>query len=282
MAENTLQIPIEYIINTTSDWTIFEIVEGGWWRDIFVTLLEGSEPQALSQDIFYNRKKIWIRKNRMDRSRIMVRVSCILNIPIEYLHSDILYRITKGSIEATVVDIFANGKALFSSLVNATQSPNDPNNPLTFTTRVQDPIPEKKKTGTIEVMEKKDAKQEKELEPKQENFIFKTFDAKFKETFQKKKATENDVKEVFEWIGTQGENATKLLEADICRTLVLDAEIRFRGNKDLQKKINEESKKAGKKITKRYDELRKIEGKISIKAQQFGFGKEEKKIAPKK
>jgi hypothetical protein len=219
----------------------------------------------------------------MDRSRIMVRVSCILNIPIEYLHSDILYRITKGSIEATVVDIFANGKALFSSLVNATQSPNDPNNPLTFTTRVQDyPIPEKKKTGTIEVMEKKDAKQEKELEPKQENFIFKTFDAKFKETFQKKKATEKDVKEVFEWIGTQGENATKLLEADICRTLVLDAEIRFRGNKDLQKKINEESKKAGKKITKRYDELRKIEGKISIKAQQFGFGKEEKKIAPKK
>jgi hypothetical protein len=62
MAENTLQIPIEYIINTTSDWTIFEIVEGGWWRDIFVTLLEGSEPQALSQDIFYNRKKYGYEK----------------------------------------------------------------------------------------------------------------------------------------------------------------------------------------------------------------------------
>ena len=167
--------------------------------------------------------------------------------------------------------------------MNATQSPNDPNNPLTFTTRVQDyPITEKKETETKKVLEKKDAKQEKKLEPEQENFIVKTFNAKFKELFQKKKVTENDVKEVFEWIGTQGENATKLLEADICRGLVLDTEVRFCGNKDLQKKINEESKKAGKKITKRYDELRKIEGKISLQAQQFGFGKEEKKIAPKK
>ena len=158
MTENTIQIPVEYNITTTSDWTIFEIVEGGWWRDVHVSLLEGSEANALSQDIFYNENKLWIQKNRMDRSRIMVRANCILNIPKEYLHSNILYRITKGSIEATVVDISANGKALFTSLVNATQSPNDPNNPLTFTTRVQDyPILEKKKTETIEVLEKKDA-----------------------------------------------------------------------------------------------------------------------------
>jgi hypothetical protein len=118
--------------------------------------------------------------------------------------------------------------------------------------------------------------------PEQENFIVKTFNAKFKEIFQKKEFTDSDVKEVFEWIGTQGENATKLLEADTCRELELNAEVLFKGNQLLQKKVNEESRNAGNKIKKRYDELRRVEGKISIQGAQFGFGKEEKKIAPEK
>jgi hypothetical protein len=48
----------------------------------------------------------------------------------------------------------------------------------------------------------------------------------------------------------------------------------------LKKKVHEESKNAQKRIKKRYDDLRKIEGEVSVQAQHFGVKKGEKKVAP--
>jgi len=39
MSIDFVSIPVEYLVSTTSDWTTFQIVEGGWWSDMKVVCL---------------------------------------------------------------------------------------------------------------------------------------------------------------------------------------------------------------------------------------------------
>jgi len=60
MDADTVKVPVEYVITTTSDWTMFEIVEGGWWQDFHVECKEGNE--RLTREIKSDNKSIRIEK----------------------------------------------------------------------------------------------------------------------------------------------------------------------------------------------------------------------------
>lgn len=276
MSTSIVQISVEYIITTTSDWTTFQIIEGAYWSNHYVECLEGCD--KLVQEILYNRKTITISKNPMDRSKVVISFKCILNIVKEYLQSDISYLITKGDIESTFVRTIVEGKEQ-PALVNGTKIPNDPRNPLVFNVPVKQymqALQEKKK------VEKAEEKPKEKVEPEEVHPIVKTFNDLFKEIFQKKEPTERDVEEVFEWLQSHGENATKFLEADIYRDLALRAETHFYKFSNLKKRVNEESSKTFKKIRNRYDDLRKIQDKFAVQTPYLGgIEKEEQKLAPK-
>lgn len=50
MSRESVQIPVEYIISTTSDWTKFHIVEGGSWSEGKTKCLKGCD--RLLQAVF--------------------------------------------------------------------------------------------------------------------------------------------------------------------------------------------------------------------------------------
>lgn len=286
MSGESVPISVGYLITTTSDWTTFQIMEGGWWSDLHVTCLEGRN--KLAQEILYNEKTIVISKNPMDKSKVVVSVKCILNIVREYLQSNIDYLITKGDIESTVVRIIAEGKEL-QPLINGTNIPNNPKNPLLFHYSVKhylQALEEKRKAKKVKEKPKEKVEPKKEqvitLKIKEEKHIItETFDKMFKEIFKKKEPSENDIKEIFEWLQLHSENATKFLEADIYRDLTLKAETHF-WQFTMKKKVSSEASKTLKKIRNRYDELRKIQGKFAIHTPYLGgVEREEQKIAPK-
>jgi len=37
------KVPVEYVITTTSDWTKFEIIEGGQWQNLQVKWVAGED-----------------------------------------------------------------------------------------------------------------------------------------------------------------------------------------------------------------------------------------------
>jgi hypothetical protein len=268
----SISICVEYLITTTSDWTTFQIIEGGWWSNHHVVCLEGFD--RLTQEILYNEKTILISKNPMDRSRVVVSAKCILNIAREYLQSNITYLITKGDIESTVVRVIADEKE-YQPLVNATKIPDNPRNPLSFN------VPVKHYLQVLK--EKKNVEKGKGTPEEKPHIIITTFNELFKEIIQKKDPSEKDVEEVFKWLQSHGENATKFLEADIYRDLTLQAETCFWRFSNLKKKVNEESSKTLKKIKDRYDDLRKIQGKIAVQTPYLGgVEREERKVAPDK
>jgi len=208
----------------------------------------------------------------------------MLNIVKEYLQSNITYLITKGDIESTIIRTIIEGKEQ-PPLVNAIKIPNDPTNPLSFEVPVRQymqVLEEKRKLEKVEKAEQMKKKPEAKIE-EEPHIIIKTFNELFKPTFEKKEPTEKDVEEVFEWLRSHSENATKFLEADIYRDLTLGAEIRFRKFQSLEKKkVEEEVKKTLEKIRKRYDDLRKIQGKFAIQTPYLGgVEKEEQKVIPK-
>ncbi len=283
MCAEHLSISVEYVICTTSDWTAFRIIEGGWWSDLSVAILEGYD--KLNQEILYSDKTIVISKNPRDESKVVVTLKCMLNIVKEYLSSNITYLITKGDIESTVIRTIIEGKEQIP-LVNATKIPNDPKNPLSFEVPVRQymqALEEKRKREKVEKVGEMEKKPDKKIEEEKPHIIIITFDEIFKETFEKKEPTEKDVEEVFEWLRSHSENATKFLEADIYRDLTLGAETRFRKFRSLEKKkVENEVKETLEKIRKRYDDLRKIQGKFAIQTPYIGgVEKEEQKVAPK-
>jgi hypothetical protein len=71
MSADIVQFPIAYIITTTSDWTRFTIVEGGYWTNHDVECVEG---QNTLTDLLYNRRTILISKNLNDPSRVVVHL----------------------------------------------------------------------------------------------------------------------------------------------------------------------------------------------------------------
>jgi hypothetical protein len=109
-----------------------------------------------------------------------------LNIAKEYFQSNVTYLITKGDIGSTAIRLIAN--EVESQIVNATKIPDDPTNPLVFTFPVQQQylqhLEKKEELGKVQKETKEEIKPEKE-----EHFIIMTFNAMFKETFQKKEPT---------------------------------------------------------------------------------------------
>lgn len=289
MSRESVPVSVEYIISTTSDWTTFQIFEGGWWSNHEVEIKEGFE--KLSQEIVYNEKTIAISKKPYDKSKIVVHLKCTLNIIKEYFQSNLTYLITKGDIESTTVRVFAEGKEIPPSLVNATNVRNNPKNPLSFQAPVGDYLKPLQVKAMIEVMKEKP---KEKVEPKKEKYlalkvkeekhiITETFNELFEKTFKKKEPSEEDIKEVFEWVRSHGKNANKMLDADIYRNLTLKAETHFWRFPTIKKKIKKEVDKTLKTIRKRYDDLRTIQGKFAVQTPVLGgFEKEEKKVAPNK
>ena len=78
MSEESIKIPIEYHISTTSDWTKFQIAEGGWWSNREVECLKGSD--RLKEAIVFDEKTIAISKAPFDKALVEVKATCTLNI----------------------------------------------------------------------------------------------------------------------------------------------------------------------------------------------------------
>ena len=207
-------------------------------------------------------------------------MKCTLNISKQYFQSYISYLITKGDIESTVVDITVAGRGRHY-LLNSVKVPDDARNPQYFS------VPVKRYLEALEekqIVEKAKEKQAEKIEARQESqqhVIVTAFNKMFNEIFQKE-PTEKDVIEIFEFLRSNGKNATKFLDADICRDLTLQTQTRFWQFPKLKKKASSEANKTLEEIKKRYDELRKIEGTFSVQATGIGgIEKAEKKVAPK-
>lgn len=262
-------------------------MEGGWWSDLHVTCLEGRN--KLAQEILYNEKTIVISKNPMDKSKVVVSVKCILNIVREYLQSNISYLITKGDIESTVVQIIAEGKEL-QPLIHGNNIPNNPKNPLLFHYSIKhylQALEEKRKAEKVKEKPKEKVEPEKEqyiaIKIREEKHIItETFDNLFKGTLKKKEPSEKDVQEVFEWLRSIGKNANKMLEADICRDLTLEAEKHFWHFEKIKERMKKEVDKTLGTIRKRYDDLRTIQGRFALQTPVLGgVEKEKQKVPPK-
>lgn len=274
----SIQIPVEYIITTTSDWTVFQITEGGWWTDLQVKCTQGSD--RLMSPVQNSQNTIGISKAQFDQSTVVVHAKCNLNIRKEHSQSSIVYLITKGDLQSTAVQILAGTES--HTLVNDKKVPNDWRNPLCF------PIPARRHLDISkqkEVYQKTVKQPKEEIEAQQESqqhAIVTAFNAMFKETFQKKELAERDIEEIFEYLRSNSKNATRFLDAETCRNLTLQAQTRFWQLPNLKKKVSSEASKTLEEIKKRYDELRKIEGEVSV--QTLGLGgitRGEKKVAPK-
>lgn len=276
----SISIPVEYLISTTSDWTVFQITEGGWWSDFKVKCIEGSE--RLTREILWNEKTIVISKQGYDKTKVVVNMKCTLNIPKEYLQSNLNYLITKGDIESTIVDVtVVEGRR--HTLVNAIKIPGDQNNPLHFTVPVGQYIQALEEKQIIEKAKETRTEKIETRKESQEHVMVTTFNEMFKEILDKKEPTEDDIKEIFDFLKSNAKNATKFLDAETCKDLTLQAQTRFRRFPQLKKCVNSEAGKTLEEIRKRYDELRKIEGQISLQASELGgFSRGEKKVAPEK
>ncbi|MDH5447615.1 MAG: hypothetical protein OEY10_05250 [Nitrosopumilus sp.] len=275
---DTIQIPVEYFIITTSDWTGFQIIEGGWWSDIEVKCLEGCD--SLTKKISFDERTVSFSKKAFDDTKVIVYVKCILNIIRAYLHSEIMYLITKGIIEKTDVQVVV-AESEEQTLSNFKQDPNDWRNPYYFSIPVQRYV---KALQKKKMVEKAKGKVKMKVKAKQEepHVIITNFNQMFKEILRKEEPTKKDVEAVFKWLRSNGENATKFIEAEICRNLTLQAQTHFWRFPNLKKKVGSEANKTLKKIKKRFDELRKVEGKIAIQTPYGGIEKEQKKVAPNK
>jgi len=127
-------VPIEYHIKTTSDWTTFQIVEGGFWNDVKVECLKGED--KLTRDIVYSNKRIEIHKKALDNSLVEARVTCKLSIYEDYLLSNIRYLIEKGDIESTTVRTLFKGKEVYRLENSGKVQYSPPQNPKFFSVPV--------------------------------------------------------------------------------------------------------------------------------------------------
>lgn len=129
MSREFIPVSVEYHIYTTSDWTKFMIVKGGWWSDREVDCLQGYD--SLKDGIVFDHKIIEIKKAQFDRTLVEVRARCTLNIDRKYVDSNISYLITKGDIESTSVRIIVQGKEV-ERTTNSSNIAGNPRNPMAF------------------------------------------------------------------------------------------------------------------------------------------------------
>ncbi|MCL2135438.1 MAG: nucleotide-binding protein [Candidatus Bathyarchaeota archaeon] len=106
--ENSIKVPVEYVIYTTSDWTQFEIVEGGRWQNLIVECIEGED--TLTSESEFNDGVIYLEKADYDESPVVLQVKGSLIIDRPFKKSKIRYRILKGQIQSTVVTVAVNRK----------------------------------------------------------------------------------------------------------------------------------------------------------------------------
>lgn len=128
MSRESVPIPVEYIITTTSDWTNFHIVEGGSWTDGKIECLKGCD--RLKQAVFED-NVIVIKKVPQDITLVKVRATCTLNIDKKYLDSEISHLITKGDLNSTTVEIIIQGKEI-ESKANSENIEGKSENPMPF------------------------------------------------------------------------------------------------------------------------------------------------------
>jgi len=129
MSEKPIEVPVEYHISTTSDWTNFEIIEGGWWTKRDAVCLKGCDRVKHME---FNDRIIKINKAPNDETLVEVKAKCTLNIDKRYLHSDIKYSITKGDLKSTTVKIITQGKRIIPEKTNRSNIEGNPYNPMTF------------------------------------------------------------------------------------------------------------------------------------------------------
>lgn len=272
-AGSTIPIPIEYFITTTSDWTAFQIIEGGWWSNVEVKCLEGCG-RIMKNSLRYTDNSISISKRQFDRSKVTIHLKCTLNIIRTYVNSAIVYLITKGLIEETGIRAVIAGSEEHT-MQNYVHNSSDWRNPF----YVNVPAIE-----YINALQRRTTTQKIVTEPKEERQhpIIANFNNSFEKVLRKRKPTKIDVEDVFGWLSSVGENAHKRIEAELCRDLTLSAQTYFLRFSNLKKVLNKQAKQTLARITKRYDELRQIEGKFAVKIPYVGVEKEQKKISPDK
>lgn len=130
-----IKVPVEYVIETTSDWTQFEIVVGGFWENFDIVLGEGKE--KIAKNIERDKNRVRIEKGWRDQNLAVVRVKCTLNVNKDYCHSSLTYKITKGDLQSTSVTIFVRGKEILPPLINDANVPDDEKNTIIFCSPVQ-------------------------------------------------------------------------------------------------------------------------------------------------
>lgn len=246
MSEESIKIPIEYHISTTSDWTTFQIVEGGWWSNMQVECLRGFD--RLRQKALFDGNKIAINKAQGDRALVEVRARCTLNIDKNHLNSYIFYLISKGDLPSTLVKIIIDGREIHKTEHSYNIS-GEPHNSMlfyvlanlhvsAFQKREKKIVPEKTKANTIAVH----------------------FHKNFEKIFNKKNPEKKDVEEVFGWLKSHGRNARTFLNTEICEKLTLETETHFMQFPNLKKNVSSESEKTLEEITRRHDKLRETYG----------------------
>lgn len=130
MISESAKIPVEYIIMTTSDWTMFEIIEGGEWQNLHVECKECENRLAGRPKV--DNKSIRIDKREDEGEPIVLNVKCILAIPKDPNRSNLKYRITKGDRESTVVTTIIKGKKSMFMVNNNREGSDGGTNPKTF------------------------------------------------------------------------------------------------------------------------------------------------------
>lgn len=131
-------IPVQYLIETKSDWTHFSIIGVGfWWSDIEVECLKGEK--KLTQDVTFCHKIIKISKKAYDKSLVKLRVTCKMNINEKYLGYNVPHLIEKGDIEYTIVRIFLKGKEI-NYLEHKENVKGNPSNPKKFSVLYRRPL----------------------------------------------------------------------------------------------------------------------------------------------
>jgi hypothetical protein len=270
VSEESISVPIEYLISTTSDWTTFQIIEGGWWSNIEVECLKGLD--RLRQEVLFNAKTIAISKNPNDTALVEARARCNLNIDKRYSDSYISYLITKGDLPSTILRIIVNGKEIHK-VENSIKVAGNPFNPLPFN------VTTKLHLSAIQPQSERAVQAEK----KEVNPIATAFRKNFDNTFQNKNPENKDVEEVFSWLRSHGKYARTFLDTEIYEQLTLEAETHFMRFGGLKNKVCSEVPKTLEEISNRYDKLRETYGKLGLQIPLgFGGAKEEKKVTPSK
>ena len=127
------KLPVEYVITTTSDWTVLELINGGFWSDFNEECTEGNEKLT---NLLHGRNKIIIQKNNGDASRVVVTINCVLNLVGGRTQSYVNFKLTKGDLGCTEIRIKTAGVEN-QLIVHSTEGSDNKENPLVFNSSVR-------------------------------------------------------------------------------------------------------------------------------------------------